>query len=122
MQARKFRLGPVALTNTPTTNILSPPTTTGGVGAGTPNTYITLKHIRIVNKTASAAQASLWIGATGANAAGTEIMSSLSVPANSHIDLYDPGLRLDVGEYLVGGASAASALTLYASGEMGLVG
>lgn len=122
MQARKFRLGPVALTNTLTTNILNPPTTTGGVGAGTPNTYIVLKHIRIVNKTAGAVAASLWIGATGANAAGTEIMSGLSVPANSHIDFYDPGLRLDVGDFLVGGAAAATSLTLFATGEIGLVG
>lgn len=122
MQARKFRLGPVALSNVLTTNILNPPTTTGGVGAGTPDTYIVLKHIRIVNKTASAATASLWIGATGANAAGTEIMAGLSVPANSHIDFYDPALRLDVGDFLVGGSGTAAALTLFATGEIGLVG
>jgi hypothetical protein len=122
MQARKFRLGPVALSATLTTNILNPPTTSGGVGAGTPNTYIVLKHIRIVNKTASPAAASLWIGTTGANAAGTEVMASLSVPANSHIDLYDPGLRLDVGDFLVGGSGTANALTLFATGEIGLVG
>ena len=58
MAANKIiRIGPVALTNTLTTNILNPQTLTGGVTTGTTNsnTYIILRHIRIVNKTASAA-------------------------------------------------------------------
>ena len=120
MQNKPFRLGPVALSATLTTNILNPPVTSGGVGAGTPNTFILLKHIRIVNKTAAPVTASLWIGATGANAAGTEIMNALSVPANSHVDLYSPGIRLDAADFLVGGAGAATSLTLFAEGEIGI--
>ena len=68
---KNIRIGPVALTTTLTTNILNPQTLTGGVSAGgTSNTqtYILIRHIRIANKTASAATFSLWIGATGANA------------------------------------------------------
>src|SRR5678815_4383532 len=92
MAANKLvTFGPVALSNTLTTNILNPPTTTGGVGAGTPNTYLVLRHIRIVNKTAGAATFSLWLGATGANTAGTEVIgTALSVPANSAFDWYGP--------------------------------
>lgn|SRR5574338_92874 len=119
MQNKPFRLGPVALTTTLTTNILNPPTTTGGVGAGTPNTYIILTHLRIVNKTGSAATASLWLGATGANAAGTEILSAKSVPANDEYNWY--GRRIiKVADFLVGGADTATALTLEAEGEIGI--
>jgi len=121
MAANKaFRLGPVALSNTLTTNILNPGTITGGVGMGAGDIYILLKHIRIVNKTAGAVTFSLWLGATGANAAGTEVIGiGLSVAANSFIDWYGL-LRLDVADFLVGGASAATSLTIQGEGEIGV--
>lgn len=124
MAANKtIRVGPVALTTTLTTNILNPQTLTGGVSAGgTTNaaTYLILKHIRIANKTASAATFSLWIGATGANTAGTEFLGTAQpVAANSHVDWY--GLvRLDAADFLVGGAGTATALTFEAEGEIGI--
>ena len=117
MAANKIiRIGPVALTTTLTTNIFNPPTLTGGVVTGTSNsnTYVIIRHIRIVNKTSSAATFSLYVGATGANTAGTEVIGlANSVPANSFIDWYGM-LRLDVADYLVGGAGTATALTLQA--------
>jgi len=122
MAANKaFRFGPVALTNTLTTNILNPATTTGGVnGGGSGNLYLIIKHIRIVNKTGGAATFSLWLGATGANAAGTEVIGQgLSVPANSYVDWYGL-LRLDVADFLVGGASAATTLSIEGEGEIGV--
>jgi hypothetical protein len=119
MQNKIFRMGPVALTTTLTTNILNPPTTTGGVGAGTPSPYILIKHMRVVNKTASAATVSLWIGATGGNVAGTEaIWSAASVPANLSLDSYNL-LTLEVADFLVGGSGTATALTLIIEGEIG---
>jgi hypothetical protein len=123
MSANKiFRLGPVALTTTLTTNILNPPTTTGGVNGGSSPTYIVLKHIRVVNKTAAAASFSLWLGATGANAAGTEVVGiGQSVAANSSYDWYGL-MRLDSTDFLVGGAGTGTALTLTAEGEIGLGG
>ena len=74
MQNRSLRVGPVALTTTLTTNILNPNVTSlaGPVGFTLAQPYIILKHIRIVNKTGSAATFSLWLGATGGNAAGTK--------------------------------------------------
>lgn len=115
-----FRFGPIALTNTLTTNLLNPPTTTGGVNAGTPNVYIVLRHIRIVNKTAGAVTCSFWLGATGGNVAGTEVIGQgLSVPANSFIDWYGQ-LRFDTADFLVGGASAATSLSIDGEGEIGL--
>jgi len=134
MAANKIvRFGPVALTTTTTTNILNPPTTTGGTGvAGTnTNTYLVIRHIRIANKTTGAASVALWLGATGANTAGTEVVAAgiasagtltngVSIAANSYIDWYGM-LRLDVADFLVGGCGTATACTIEAEGEIGLV-
>ena len=115
-----FRFGPVALTNTLTTNILNPPTATGGVNGGSSAMYIVLKHIRIVNKTVGAVTCSFWLGATGANAAGTEVIGQgLSVAANSFVDWYGL-LRLDSADFLVGGASALTSLSIEGEGEIGV--
>lgn len=122
MQNKLFRLGPIALTTTLTTNILNPPTATGGVNGGSSAQYITLKHIRIVNKTGSAATFSLWLGATGANAAGTEVIGiAQSVAANSSYDWYGL-MRLDAADFLVGGSGTATALTIMGEGECGVAG
>lgn len=117
-----FRFGPVALTTTLTTNVLNPPTASGGTNAGSSAQYIVLRHIRIVNKTGSAATFSLWLGATGATAAGTEVVGqALSVPANSSYDWYGQ-LRLDAADFLVGGSGTATALTINGEGEIGVSG
>lgn len=122
MAANKaFRFGPVALTTTLTTNVLNPATTTGGVNAGASSQYLIIRHIRVVNKTASAATVSLWIGATGANVAGTEFgWQAKSVPANDSIDWYG-SLRLDAADFVVGGAGTTTALTIEGEGEVGVV-
>lgn len=136
MAANKIvRFGPVALTTTTTTNVLNPPTVTGGVGvAGTnTNTYIIIRHIRVANKTNVAASFALWLGATGANVAGSEVIAAgaasagaltagtgVSVPANSYFDFYGQ-LRMDPADFLVGGAGTATALTIEAEGEIGIV-
>lgn len=121
MAANKaFRLGPVALSSTLTTNILNPGTTTGGVGVAVQDLFLLMKHIRIVNKTAGAVTFSLWLGATGANAAGTEVIGTgMTIAANSAFDWYGL-MRLDVADFLVGGASAATSLTIEGEGEIGV--
>lgn len=122
MQNKPFRFGPVALTTTLTTNILNPPTLTGGVGASHAgaNTRIILTHIRVVNKTAGAATFSLWLGATGGNAAGTEVIGQgLSVAANSYFDWFGR-LPVEVTDFLVGGSDTATALTIEGEGEIGV--
>ncbi len=120
---KTVRFGPVALTTVGTTNIINPPTVSGGTGlAGTNSaTYVIIRHIRISNKTGSAATFSLYIGATGGNSAGTEFMgTSQSVAANSFVDWYGM-LRMDTADYMVGSASAATALTLEGEGEIGVL-
>ena len=122
MNNKVFRAGPLALTNTLTTNILNPATATGGVNGGTSAQYIIMQHIRIVNKTAGAVTFSLWIGATGANAAGTEFIGiGLSIAANQPYDWYGKA-RLDAADFLVGGASAATSLSITIEGEVGVAG
>ena len=116
---KKFNFGPVILTTTLGTNILNPPTATGGVNAGSSAQKIILQHLRITNKTTSAATFSLWLGATGANAAGTEIVGTgTPVAANSSFDYFSPGLVITSADFLVGGAGTGSALTISGSGEI----
>lgn len=122
MQNKIFNFGPLALTTTLTVNLLNPPTATGGVNAGSSPAYIVLRHIRVVNKTAGPVTFSLWKGASGGNAAGTEIIGQgRSVAANSYEDWYGV-LRLDSTEFLVGGASANTSLSLQGEGEIGVSG
>ncbi len=98
---------PVAMSNTLTTNILNP----------NANTYAIVRQIHIVNKTAGAVTFSLWVGLTGANTAGTEFFNSQSVGANSVYDWYG-ALKLTATQFLVGGASAATSLTITVMGEL----
>lgn len=117
---KAFRSGPIALTTVLTTNLLNPPAASGGVNAGAAGQYIIARHIRIVNKTGSAQTFSLWLGATGANAAGTEVIGQgQSVAANSSYDYYG-ALRIDTSDFLVGGASANTSLSMEVEGEIGV--
>lgn len=124
MQNKQIRIGPIALTNTLTTNILNVNVTSlaGPVGITLSQPYLLIRKIRIVNKTAGAVTFSLWLGATGANAAGTEVIGTgLSVAANSAFE-WNGQLRMDAADFLVGGASANTSLTLQAEAEIGISG
>lgn len=120
--ATPLRIGPVALTNTLTTNIVHPAAAgASAVGYTAGASRIRLRHIRITNKTGSGATFSLWLGATGANAAGTEVIGQAkNVAANDSYDWYGDML-IGASEYLVGGASANTTLTFEAEGEVELV-
>jgi len=105
-----------------TTNILNSGITSlsGPVGYVQTQPYIILTHIRITNKTGAAVNASTWIGATGANAAGTEFaFTATPVAANSYVEWFGR-VRLESTDFLVGGASAGTSLTFEAEGEIGL--
>ena len=123
-QNKIINIQPVALTTTLTTNILNTNVTSlaGPVGVTVSQPYLILRHIRILNKTGTAATFSLYQGATGGNVAGTEIIgTAYSVAANSAFDWYGI-LRLDSADFLVGGAGTTTALTFVADGEMGISG
>lgn len=117
-----FKFGPVALTNTLTTDILKPTTAAGGTNAGSSGAYIILRHISIVNKTAGAITFSLWLGASAGNVAGTEVIGiGKSVAANSSYDWFGL-LRFETTDVLVGGASANTSLSITGEGEIGVSG
>lgn len=123
MQNRPLRVGPVAMTATLTTNILNTALSAlaGPTGYVQTQPYAILTHIRIVNKSAVSANASLFIGATGAAAAGTEFgFATYPIPAFSYVDWYGR-VRLEPTDFLTGGASSITALTFEAEGEIGLV-
>lgn len=103
--------GPVALSSTYTTNVYNNATST---------IMTTIRHIHVANKTAGAVSFRLFLGATGANAAGTELFYDYSVAANSTYDWYG-ALRLDSTDFLVGGASAATSLTITVEGDLQVI-
>jgi hypothetical protein len=119
MADKFFRFGPVALTTTLTTNVLKGPVqAAAGVGIAAQDLYMVLRHIRISNKTAAAATFSFWLGATGGNTAGTEVIGTgFSVAAYSAFDWYGY-MRMDAADYLVGGAGTATALTIEGEGTL----
>lgn len=107
----KRLFGPLALTLTLTTNIFNDASAL---------LYSIIRQIHIVNKTGSAATFSLWLGATGGNAAGTELFTGYSVAANSSFDWYC-NLRMASTDFLVGGAGTTTALTITGMGEQQVV-
>lgn len=122
MAANKvIRFGPAALSNS-AADILNCKVTSmaGPTGITIAQPYLIIRHIRIVNKTAGAVTFSLYIGATGGSAAGTEFIgTALSVAANQAFDWYG-AVRLDNGDYLSGNASALTSLTIEGEGEVGI--
>lgn len=123
MQNKRFNFGPLALTNTYTTNILNPAAASGGTNGGSSGQYILLNKITVTNKTGGAVTFRLFKDATGGNTAGKELAYDRSVAANSSVELYfNAGLRFDTGDFLVGGASASTSLTIQGEGEIGVAG
>lgn len=107
----KLTFGPLALTTTLTTNVYN---------QSSALIYDVIKHIHIANKTGSAATFTLYLGATGANAAGTELWLGYSVPANSAFEWYG-NLKVVSTQFIVGGSGTATALTIFAEGEQVVV-
>lgn len=93
------RTGPLALTTTPTTNVYNP------------TQLEELRQVWVVNKTDNPATFSLWLGATGQNAAGTELFSKEPVPART-ARLIPCLFKLTTADFIVGGADTATALTI----------
>jgi hypothetical protein len=123
-QNKIFNFQPIVLTTTLTTNLLNCAVTSmaGPVGVTIGQPYLIIRHIRIYNKTGTAATFSLWKGGTGGNVAGTEFIGTgILVPANQGLD-YIGVWRFDSTDFLVGGSGTATALTLLPDGEIGISG
>jgi len=107
MPVIKRLAGPTAMSATMTTNIYNPAATADAV----------VRAIHVVNKTAGTRTFSLWLGATGGNAAGTELYSAESVLAYSSWTRFR-ALKMTSTDFLVGGADAATSLTIVVEGEL----
>lgn len=83
------------------------------------NTYALVRHIHVANTSASSCWVSLFVGATGAEAGGTELVGQKVVAANDVADFYFPaGLKLTTADFLVGDAQTGSVLTATITGEL----
>lgn len=109
--AIKRLAGPLALTTTYTTNIFNDTNT---------NVFSVVRHIHVANKTAGSVTFRLYLGATGANTAGTELFYDYAVAANSTYDWYG-ALYMASTDFLVGGASANTSLTITVEGDRQVV-
>lgn len=104
--------GPAFIANA-ATNIYTPPAST---------IFTVIRHIHFVNVTTSAATFSLYIGATGGSASGTEIFKDHSISGKLEFDYYPAnGILMTSTDFLSGIASAASTLTITVTGEQGVV-
>ena len=86
---------------------------------GTPaaGTYYEITQISVVN-VGAASSFSLFIGATGGSAAGTQVMGgALAVGANSREDWYPRDMTLANTQFLSGIAADASRLTILVNGR-----
>ena len=102
--------GPAYLANA-AADIYTPPAST---------IYTVIKHIHIANATAGAVTFTLYVGATGGSAAGTELFKAYNVAANSSFDYYCV-LKMLSTDFLSGLASAATSLTITVEGEQVVV-
>lgn len=82
--------------------------------------FTVIRHIHIANVTAGAVTFTLYVGATGGSAGGTELFKGSSVAANSAFDYYCAKKLLST-EFLTGLASAATSLVITVEGEQGVV-
>ena len=80
----------------------------------------TIKHIHFANKDSSARTFSLYIGATGGSAGGTELFKDVSIAIAGYLDWYC-SLPLLSTEFLSGIASAASAIVIIVNGELSVI-
>jgi len=124
MADRIFRFGPTALT-TSIANILNGTVTSWagpvGISPAMAGVYLNLRHVRIVNKAAGAVTFSCHLGATGAEAAGTEVIGSLkSIQAYDTFDWYGM-LPMVAADFLTAKASANTSLTIEGEGTIAVI-
>ncbi len=84
--------------------------------------YAVIYHIHLCNVTVGVVTATLYIGATGGSAGGTEILKTKNVAALDVYDLYWPkGRKMLSTDFLTGLAGAATSITIEVIGEQFVV-
>jgi hypothetical protein len=120
MQNKRLNIEPLTVPTGSVANIFNCAlgSLSGPVGMAATQPYVVLEAIRAINTTASAITLTLYKGATGASAAGTQFaFPGISIPANSYLDFYQD-TRFDSSDFLTGLASATG-IVLNMSGEIG---
>lgn len=114
---------PIAVTNS-ASNLFNCALTSaaGGVNCALTQPKAIIRRITAVNKTNASHTITLYKGATGASAAGTEfIWNGSIVPANSSIS-QPMAARFDSTDFLTGLADANTAIVLNIDAEIGFSG
>ena len=100
--------GPAYIANS-ATNIYTPPDAA---------VFTVINHIHIANITGGSVTFSLYVGATGGSAGGTQLFGTVAIAANETYDWYaSPGLKLTSTDFLSGIASAATSLVITVMGS-----
>lgn len=108
MVGKPFKEGP-EFVGTTSDNIYNPAS----------GTIAQVRQIHLVNQDSSARTVSLWVGTTGAELDGTEILEEKSIAANDVYDMFFPsGLPLAATDFLTGTASAGSMVTVTVIGDL----
>jgi hypothetical protein len=79
--------------------------------------YDIVRHIHIANNDSVAHNFTLYVGATGGSASGTELFKTFSVAANSTYDWYCNLKLVGAVDFLSGLADTASKLIITVEGE-----
>lgn len=123
-QNKKLNIQPLPVLSTTSGNLLNCTITTltaGGIGFTGAQPYVLVKHIRAINTSSTNLTLSLYKGATGGSAAGTQFgFAGATISANSWSDFYTEA-RFDSADYLTGQAQAAG-IVLNISAEIGISG
>lgn len=130
-QNKTVRFGPLQIPITTAEPMVYPGTRDGstraavGWAADIGDLYVIIKHIRLVNTSASPVSVSMGISTTGAapSAVTAVIVFGTSIPANSQIDWYG-ALRLNGttnAQYLNAVATVDDVVTFQGEGEVGIV-
>ena len=88
----------------------------------TSTAFDTIKHIHLANEDSSSRTVSLFLGATGGYAAGTELLSAFVIGANNVYDWWGAIKLTNTNSlYLSGYASVGSKVVIMVEGESGFV-
>lgn len=102
--------GPAYIANA-AANIYTPPAAT---------IWTLIRHMHFANVTAGSLTFSLYVGATGGSAGGTEIFKDYAIAAKGSFDYYCTKFMAST-DFLSGIASAASGITIVVEGEQSVV-
>lgn len=95
------------------TDIYTPPAST---------MYVLINQIHIANVTSGTVTFTLYVGASGGSAGGTELEKGYPVAGNSDFDkFFSPGLVMKSTDFLSGLASVGTSLTITVIGQQVVV-